>query len=187
MLANRTSHRVYHLIDRRLIPYHAKCMWIQSSIEFIYLYIYPSTAVLFATACEGWVPGKRLRKAITKVQKAARQKPNSKRSEKGRILKSLDEIWAYKNQSDESKSIYIAARDNWTTSRVSWGLNTKHERLKQSGQDNNKQTNSRCWANQSGKVWDGDKSTMSRATATQGVEHNKGRKIETETSQEWAE
>ena len=33
------------------------------------------TAVLFATACEGWVLGKRLRKAITKVQKAAGQKP----------------------------------------------------------------------------------------------------------------
>ena len=34
-------------------------------------------AVLFATACEDWVLSKRLRKAITKVQKAARQKPNS--------------------------------------------------------------------------------------------------------------
>ena len=37
-----------------------------------------STAFLFATACEGWELGERLRKAITKVQKAARQKPNSK-------------------------------------------------------------------------------------------------------------
>ena len=35
-------------IDRRLVPYHAKCMRIQSHIEFIYLYIYiySSTAVL---------------------------------------------------------------------------------------------------------------------------------------------
>ena len=55
------------------------------------IYLYASTAVLFATACEGWVLGKRLRKAITKVQKAARQKPNSKGSEKGRILKNLGE------------------------------------------------------------------------------------------------
>ena len=46
-------------LDRRLVPYHAKCMRIQSHIEFIYLYIYiyASTAVLFATACEGWVLG----------------------------------------------------------------------------------------------------------------------------------
>ena len=61
-------------IDRRLVPYHAKSMRIQSRIEFIYIYIYiylyASTTVLFATACEGWVLGKRLRKAITKVQKA---------------------------------------------------------------------------------------------------------------------
>ena len=56
-------------IDWRLVPYHAKCMRIQSRIEFIYIYIYiyASTTVLFATACEGWVLGKRLRKAITKV------------------------------------------------------------------------------------------------------------------------
>ena len=27
-------------IDRRLVPYHAKCMRIQSRIEFIYLFIY---------------------------------------------------------------------------------------------------------------------------------------------------
>ena len=27
-------------IDRRLVPYHAKCMRIQSHIEFIYLFIY---------------------------------------------------------------------------------------------------------------------------------------------------
>ena len=27
-------------IDRRLVPYHAKCMRIQSRIEFIYIYIY---------------------------------------------------------------------------------------------------------------------------------------------------
>ena len=26
-------------LDRRLVPYHAKCMRIQSHIEFIYLYI----------------------------------------------------------------------------------------------------------------------------------------------------
>ena len=45
-------------IDRRLVPYHGKCRRIQSRIEFIYLYIYGSTAVLFATACEGWVLGK---------------------------------------------------------------------------------------------------------------------------------
>ena len=45
----------------------------------LYIYIYASTAVIFATACEGWVLGTRLRKAITKVQKAAKQKPNSKR------------------------------------------------------------------------------------------------------------
>ena len=64
-------------IDRRLVPYHAKSMRIQSHIEFIYA----STTVLFATACEGCVLGKHLRKAITKVYfvKAARQKPNSKR------------------------------------------------------------------------------------------------------------
>ena len=64
-------------IDRRLVPYHAKCMRIQSRIEFIYIYIYIYLFIcingLFATACEGWVLGKRLRKAITKVQK-----PNSK-------------------------------------------------------------------------------------------------------------
>ena len=27
-------------IDRRLVPYHVKCMRIQSRIEFIYIYIY---------------------------------------------------------------------------------------------------------------------------------------------------
>ena len=59
-------------IDRRLVPYHGKSMRIQSQIEFIYIYlsIYASTMVLFLTVCEGWVLGKRLRKAITKVQKA---------------------------------------------------------------------------------------------------------------------
>ena len=36
----------------------------------VYIHIYASTTVLFKTACEGWVLGKRLRKAITKVQKA---------------------------------------------------------------------------------------------------------------------
>ena len=59
-------------IDRRLVPYHVKCMRIQSRIEFIYIYIYLFICIngLFGTACEGWVLGKRLRKAITKVQKA---------------------------------------------------------------------------------------------------------------------
>ena len=56
----------------------------KSRIEFIYIfiYIYASTAVLFARACEGWVLGKRLRKAIIKVQKAARQKPNQTKATK---------------------------------------------------------------------------------------------------------
>ena len=63
-------------IDRRLVPYHGKCRRIQSRIEFIYLYIYIYVryTVLFVTACGVWVLGKRLTKAITKVQKAARQK-----------------------------------------------------------------------------------------------------------------
>ena len=33
-------------IDRRLVPYHAKCMRIQYRIEFIYIYLYASTTVL---------------------------------------------------------------------------------------------------------------------------------------------
>ena len=31
-------------IDRRLVPYHGKSMRIQSHIEFIYIYLYASTA-----------------------------------------------------------------------------------------------------------------------------------------------
>ena len=65
-------------IDRRLVPYHAKCIRIQSRIEFIYIYIFICINGLFATACEGWVLGKRLRKAITKVQKAE-SKPKRQR------------------------------------------------------------------------------------------------------------
>ena len=30
-------------IDRRLVPYHAKCMRIQSRIEFIYIYIFSAS------------------------------------------------------------------------------------------------------------------------------------------------
>ena len=43
-------------IDRRLVPYHAKCMRFQSHIEFIYLYIYiyASTVVLMRAALEFW-------------------------------------------------------------------------------------------------------------------------------------
>ena len=43
-------------IDRRLVPYHAQCMRIQSHIEFIYLYIYiyASTVVLMRAALEFW-------------------------------------------------------------------------------------------------------------------------------------
>ena len=53
---------------------------LQSRIEFFYLfiylyiYIYVRYTVPFVTACGGWVLDKRLTKAITKVQKAARQK-----------------------------------------------------------------------------------------------------------------
>ena len=59
----------------------------------------------------------------------------------------VNETCAYKNQSDESKNIYIAARDNWTASRASRGFNTKHERLKQTVStveqiNNNEQINS---------------------------------------------
>ena len=43
-------------IDRRFVPYHAKCMRIQSHIEFIYLYIYiyASTVLLMRAALEFW-------------------------------------------------------------------------------------------------------------------------------------
>ena len=43
-------------IDRRLVPYHAKCMRIKSHIEFVYLfiYIYASTVVLMRAALEFW-------------------------------------------------------------------------------------------------------------------------------------
>ena len=42
---------------------------------FIYLFICTVRGP-FAMAWEGWVLGKHLMKTITKVQKAARQKPN---------------------------------------------------------------------------------------------------------------
>ena len=60
-------------------------------------------------------------------------------------------------------------------------FNTKQERLRQSRLVHNEQSNSMCWANQSNKDWDWDKSTTSRTT--RGVEQNRGRTIETETSQ----
>ena len=65
------------------------------------------------------------------------------------------------------------------TERLEVASKTKQERSRQLNQVNNKQSDSRCWANQSKKDWDGDMSTMSRAT--RGVKQNKARKIETET------
>ena len=64
MQANAISHRVYI------------CLYI-----YIFIYMY-GTRSFFATACKGWVlvtP----RKAITKIQKAAGQKPHRKWWEKG--------------------------------------------------------------------------------------------------------
>ena len=49
----------------------------------------------------------------------------------------------------------------------------KQERSRQSCELNNKQRDSRCWANHSEKDWDGDMSTTSRATRS--VEKNKER------------
>ena len=48
-------------------------------VHVFLVYTYVRYTVLFAPACKVWVLGKRFTKAITKVQKAARQKPNSKR------------------------------------------------------------------------------------------------------------
>ena len=66
------------------------------------------------------------------------------------------------------------------TERLEVLSKTKQERSRQSSQLNNEQSDSRCWANQSKKDWDGDMSTMSRAT--RGVRQNKARKIEMETN-----
>ena len=41
-------------LDRHLVPYHVK-QGESSLVSSLYIYIYASTAVLFATACEGWV------------------------------------------------------------------------------------------------------------------------------------
>ena len=38
-------------IDRRLVPYHGKCMRIQSHIEFIYIYIY--ICINYGSFCDG--------------------------------------------------------------------------------------------------------------------------------------
>ena len=84
-------------IDRRLVPYHGKWKQIQSCrvylfiYIFIYIYMHQPRSFLRRRAKVGYW-GKRLRKTIRKVQKAARHKPNSKRWEKGRILKSLGEL-----------------------------------------------------------------------------------------------
>ena len=60
-------------IDRRLVLYHGKSMRIQSHIEFIYIYIYASTTVLFATACEGWVLGETFEESNNKSTESWKQ------------------------------------------------------------------------------------------------------------------
>ena len=65
------------------------------------------------------------------------------------------------------------------TERLEVLSKTKQERLRQSSQVNNEQSDLRCSANQSKKYCDGDMSTTSRAT--RGVQQTKARNIVTET------
>ena len=109
------------------------------------------------TACGGWVLSKRLRKAsklyITKVQRAARQKPYSKRSVSKRLKQTVSTVETSQQQADQVRGVEGKPKQQ----RLTWR------------QVYNEQSDSRCW----------DKTRMTRVTC--GVEQHKALKIETET------
>ena len=141
------------------------------------------TQSFFTAACESWVlvtP----RKAITKVQEAAGQKPSRKRWEKVEILKSSSE-WNMSwrrfgcqtgrklTRTGTTKVRVFRELPETTLQRVERVEKNKARKIETEGlrQVKNEQSDSRCWVTQSKNYWHSwHKSTTSRAT--RGVDQN---------------